>query len=36
MRKIASLSASYLRKQADNLHELMKCGRLQNVVRSIF
>lgn len=36
MRKFASLSASYLRKQADKLHELMKVGRLQNVVREVF
>lgn len=36
MRKIASLSAEYLRKQADKLHELMKAGRLQNVVREVF
>ena len=36
MRKYASLSAKYLRKQADKLHKLMKAGRLQNVVRSIF
>jgi hypothetical protein len=36
MRKLASLSASYLRTQADKLHELMKCGRLQNVIREIY
>jgi hypothetical protein len=36
MRNFASLSASYLRTQADKLHELMKCGRLQNVIREIY
>jgi hypothetical protein len=35
MRKLASLSASYLRTQADKFNKLMKSGRLNKVVKLV-
>mgnify|MGYP001399302937 CR=1 FL=1 len=34
MRKYASLSASYLRKQGRQFHKFMKAGRLPKVIKA--
>ena len=36
MRKFASLSASYLRKQGRQFNDMMKAGRLTKVINSAF